>query len=183
MHRMGAWIVLCRKKKKKVNTFCAYLQGWLKYKMDFLKHLKKLKNSIYFFKITYASWGRLSMPSHWSAPPWIKAPPRQLRLLLVEAGYDPDPTTYEGNKWLERTSWFAQEPRENSGLMSSDRLQVSRLETGQRWLLQGASASWAQSGWLAQGERLSTTKLMVSNSLGVCLLAASSFDVLGVCFL
>ena len=73
--------------------------------------------------------------------PGVKAPPRQLRLLLVEAGYDPDPTTYEGNKWLKRTSWFAQEPRENSDLMSSDRLQVSRLERGQRWLLQGASAS------------------------------------------
>ena len=71
----------------------------------------------------------------------VKAPPRQLRLLLVEAGYDPDPTTYEGNKWLKRTSWFAQEPGENSDLMSSDCLQVSRLEKGQRWLLQGASAS------------------------------------------
>ena len=35
-------------KKKKVNRFCAYLQGWLKYKMDFLKHLKKLKNSNFF---------------------------------------------------------------------------------------------------------------------------------------
>ena len=73
--------------------------------------------------------------------PGVKAPPRQLRLLLVEAGYDSDPTTYEGNKWLKRTSWFAQEPRENSGLKSSDRPQVSRLERGQRWLLQGASAS------------------------------------------
>ena len=73
--------------------------------------------------------------------PGVKAPPRQLRLLLVEAGYDPDPTTYEGNKWLKRTSWFAQEPQENSGLMSSDRLKVSRLERGQRWLLQGTSAS------------------------------------------
>ena len=31
--------------------------------------------------------------------PGVKAPPRQLRLLLVEAGYDPDPTTGEGNKW------------------------------------------------------------------------------------
>ena len=51
--------------------------------------------------------------------PGVKTPPRQLRLLLVEAGYDPDPTTYEGNKWLKRTSWFAQEPRENSDLMSS----------------------------------------------------------------
>ena len=71
----------------------------------------------------------------------VKAPPRQLRLLLVEAGYDPDPTTYEGNKWLKRTSWFAQEPRENSDLMSSDFLQVSRLEKGQRWLLQGALGS------------------------------------------
>ena len=73
--------------------------------------------------------------------PGVKAPPRQLRLLLVEAGYDSDPTTYESNKWLKRTSWFAQEPRENSGLKSSDRLQVSRLERGQRWLLQGTSAS------------------------------------------
>ena len=62
--------------------------------------------------------------------PGVKAPPRQLRLLLVEAGYDPDPTTYEGNKWLKRTSWFAQEPRENSDLMSSDRFQVSSLERG-----------------------------------------------------
>ena len=73
--------------------------------------------------------------------PGVKGPPRQLRLFLIEAGYDPDPTTYEGNKWLKRTSWFAQEPRENSDLMSSDCLQVSRLENGQRWLLQGASAS------------------------------------------
>ena len=31
--------------------------------------------------------------------PGVKAPPRQLRLLLVEAGYDPHPTTGEGNKW------------------------------------------------------------------------------------
>ena len=46
MHRMGACVVLCR--KKSVNIFCAYLQGWLKYKMDFLKHLKKLKNSNFF---------------------------------------------------------------------------------------------------------------------------------------
>ena len=103
--------------------------------------------------------------------PGVKAPPRQLRVLLVEAGFDSDPTTYESNKWLKRTSWFAQEPRENSGLKSSDRLQVSRLERGQRWLLQGASVSWAQSGWLAQGEYLSTTKLMLSTNLGVCVLA------------
>ena len=73
--------------------------------------------------------------------PGVKAPPRQLRVLLVEAGFDSDPTTYESNKWLKRTSWFAQEPWENSGLMSSDCLQVSRLERGQRWLLQGTSAS------------------------------------------
>ena len=45
MHRVGAWVVLG--KRKKVDRFCAYLQGCLKYKMDFLKHLKKLKNSIY----------------------------------------------------------------------------------------------------------------------------------------
>ena len=113
----------------------------------------------------------------------VKAPPRQLRLLLVEAGYDPDPTTYESNKSLKRTSWFVQEPWENSGLMSSDCLQVTRLERGQRWLLQGASASGARSGWLAKGERLSTTKLMLSTSLGVCVLVASSFYVPGVCFL
>ena len=72
--------------------------------------------------------------------PGVKAPPRQLRLLLIEAGYDPDPTTGEVNKWCKRTRWFVQKPWENSDLMSSDRLQVSRLERGQRWLLQGASA-------------------------------------------
>ena len=38
---------LCWVKEKKVDRFCAYLQGCLKYKMDFLKHLKKLQNSIY----------------------------------------------------------------------------------------------------------------------------------------
>ena len=73
--------------------------------------------------------------------PGVKAPPRQLRLLLIEAGYDPDPTTGEVNKWCKRTRWFVQKPWENSDLMSSDRLQVSRLERGQRWLLQGTSAS------------------------------------------
>ena len=44
--------------------------------------------------------------------PGVKAPPRQLRLLLIEAGYDPDPTTGEGNKWWKRRSWFVQEPWE-----------------------------------------------------------------------
>ena len=30
--------------------------------------------------------------------PGVKAPPRQFRPLLIEAGYDPDPTTGEVNK-------------------------------------------------------------------------------------
>ena len=72
--------------------------------------------------------------------PGVNGPPRQLRLLLIEAGYDPDPTTGEVNKWWKRTRWLVQEPWENSDLMSSDCLQVSRLERGQRWLLQGTSA-------------------------------------------
>ena len=42
------WVPALRCVGKKVNRFCAYLQGWLKYKMDFLKHLKKLKNSNFF---------------------------------------------------------------------------------------------------------------------------------------
>ena len=111
--------------------------------MNFLKHLKKIKefNLFIFFKLhMHLEEGTQCLATDQRLP-GVKAPPRQLRLLLVEAGYDPDPTTYEGNKWLKRTSWFAQEPWENSGLMSSDCLQVSRLETGQRWLLQGASAS------------------------------------------
>ena len=36
--------------------------------------------------------------------PGVKAPPRQLRLLLIEAGYDPDPTTGEVNEGWKRTS-------------------------------------------------------------------------------
>ena len=31
--------------------------------------------------------------------PGVKAPPRQLRLLLIEAGYDSYATTGEVNKW------------------------------------------------------------------------------------
>ena len=95
---MGARVVL-HTHTKKVNRFCAYLQGWLKYKMDFLKHLKKLKNSIFFFKLHMHHEESAQCLATDQRLPGIKAPPRQLRLLLVEAGYDPDPTTGEGNKW------------------------------------------------------------------------------------
>ena len=44
--------------------------------------------------------------------PGVKAPPRQLRLLLIEAGYDSYATTGEVNKWWKRRSWFVQEPWE-----------------------------------------------------------------------
>ena len=42
----------------------------------------------------------------------VKAPPRQLRLLLIEAGYDSYATIGEVNKWWKRRSWFVQEPWE-----------------------------------------------------------------------
>ena len=42
--------------------------------------------------------------------PGVTAPPRQLRLLLIEAGYDPDPTTGEVYKWCKRTSGLSRSP-------------------------------------------------------------------------
>ena len=82
--------------------------------MNFLKHLKKIKefNLFIFLKLhMHLEEGTQCLATDQRLP-GVKAPPRQLRLLLIEDYYDPDPTTGEVNKWWKRKSWFVWSPGE-----------------------------------------------------------------------
>ena len=78
------------------------------------KTLEKIKEFNLFKKKNYICFSVKGTPCLATDQhlPGVKAPPRQLRLLLIEDYYDPDPTTGEVNKWWKRKSWFVWSPEE-----------------------------------------------------------------------